>query len=499
MARITQSLFESIQKVTSGEVVEASVDKAHYCATHVEHALLGYGECISEQHAAPDEDGNIAWYTVRFPAGTHKVNTDQLRVVEGKSHMHSKKPMGEESVNEEPKMKFTNKPDGTTDISSTTGRFTAEFDGDTTKYKPVSPPDQSKLPLQNEPYGGPRTATIKFNDKVKDDEDSPKLKGKVKANNEETIKEAEGGIPKTDRHKKLAAHYGDPNRITRGDVITAAKKKAMKEGLGDDAFAELDKEVNNSRNKKTSSTAEPSAIAAPKSLEQSADDFAARARKNPSGQRLSDLNPIDRMEWEKKMKIPEAKDMSAFDWKSKVKKPESGFTAKKISTGTVYTKKYKEEKDDEDLKSPSRRATVSSAVLGKGEVKPQKKKSMKEGIVQTVINHNDFVLEVTDNPTFKDYFAAMQAIVPSMDENIQKEMVSIATEAYTEGYTDVILESMSRQAFSDILNNYRKEGYEILDEKYIVESGNPYVEYTLEKDDTIVQYVHTGVVIKDSE
>lgn len=481
MARITQSLFESIQKVTSGEVVEASVDKAHYCATHVEHALLGYGECISEQHAAPDEDGNIAWYTVRFPAGTHKVNTDQLRVVEGKSHMHSKKPMGEESVNEEPKMKFTNKPDGTTDISSTTGRFTAEFDGDTTKYKPVSPPDQSKLPLQNEPYGGPRTATIKFNDKVKDDEDSPKLKGKVKANNEETIKEAEGGIPKTDRHKKLAAHYGDPNRITRGDVITAAKKKAMKEGLGDDAFAELDKEVNNSRNKKTSSTAEPSAIAAPKSLEQSADDFAARARKNPSGQRLSDLNPIDRMEWEKKMKIPEAKDMSAFDWKSKVKKPESGFTAKKISTGTVYTKKYKEEKDDDDVKMSS------------------KKKSMKEGIVQTVINHNDFVLEVTDNPTFKDYFAAMQAIVPSMDENIQKEMVSIATEAYNEGYTDVILESMSRQAFSDTLNNYRKAGYEILDEKYIVESGNPFVEYTVEKDNTVVQYVHTGVVIKDSE
>lgn len=502
MARITQNLFESIQKVTSGEVVEASVDKAHYCATHVEHALLGYGECISEQHAAPDEDGNIAWYTVRFPAGTHKVNTDQLRVVEGKSHMHSKKPMGEESVNEEPRLKFSSKAGSTeTEISNTEpdGRIKATFDGNKpTTYEPVAAPkkDQSKLPLQNEPYGGPRTATIKFNDKVEDD-DEPKLKGKVKANNEETIKEAEGGIPKTDRHKKLAAHYGDPNRITRGDVITAAKKKAMKEGLGDDAFAELDKEVNNSRNKKTSSTAEPSAIAAPKSLEQSADDFAARARKNPSGQRLSDLNPIDRMEWEKKMKIPEAKDMSAFDWKSKVKKPESGFTAKKISTGTVYTKKYKEEKDDEDLKSPSRRAKISSAVLGKGEVKKQK--SMKEGVSQTVINHNDFVLEVTDNPTFKDYFAAMQAIVPSMDENIQKEMVSIATEAYNEGYTDVILESMSRQAFSDTLNNYRKAGYEILDEKYIVESGNPFVEYTVEKDNTVVQYVHTGVVIKDSE
>jgi len=55
MARITRNLFEAIQSVTSGEVVESSVDKAHYCATHVEHALLGYGECISEQHAEPDE------------------------------------------------------------------------------------------------------------------------------------------------------------------------------------------------------------------------------------------------------------------------------------------------------------------------------------------------------------------------------------------------------------------------------------------------------------
>ena len=27
---------------------------------------------------------------------------------------------------------------------------------------------------------------------------------------------------------KLAAMYGDPNKITRGDIITAAKKKGMK-------------------------------------------------------------------------------------------------------------------------------------------------------------------------------------------------------------------------------------------------------------------------------
>ena len=30
------------------------------------------------------------------------------------------------------------------------------------------------------------------------------------------------------KDKKLAAMYGDPNKITRGDIITAAKKKGMK-------------------------------------------------------------------------------------------------------------------------------------------------------------------------------------------------------------------------------------------------------------------------------
>lgn len=34
-----------------------------------------------------------------------------------------------------------------------------------------------------------------------------------------------GKVPTTPQQKKLAAHYGDKNRITRGDVITAAKKK----------------------------------------------------------------------------------------------------------------------------------------------------------------------------------------------------------------------------------------------------------------------------------
>ena len=62
--RISNSLFDAINRVRNGVTestvaMEGAVDKAHFCATHVEHALLGQGVCISEQHAEPDENGNI--------------------------------------------------------------------------------------------------------------------------------------------------------------------------------------------------------------------------------------------------------------------------------------------------------------------------------------------------------------------------------------------------------------------------------------------------------
>jgi hypothetical protein len=35
-------------------------------------------------------------------------------------------------------------------------------------------------------------------------------------------------MPKTPKQKKLAAMYGNKNKITRGDIIAAAKKKSGK-------------------------------------------------------------------------------------------------------------------------------------------------------------------------------------------------------------------------------------------------------------------------------
>lgn len=91
----TRALLEQMQAQPQAEAADKPVDKAHFCATHVEHALFGPGTCVSESHATPDADGNIAWYTVQFADGIRKLDTKDLRITEGKSHMHSKKPMKE--------------------------------------------------------------------------------------------------------------------------------------------------------------------------------------------------------------------------------------------------------------------------------------------------------------------------------------------------------------------------------------------------------------------
>ena len=44
---------------------------------------------------------------------------------------------------------------------------------------------------------------------------------------------SEGKLAETPREKRLAAQYGDKKRITRGDIITIAKKKSGEEPMRD--------------------------------------------------------------------------------------------------------------------------------------------------------------------------------------------------------------------------------------------------------------------------
>ena len=312
--RISNSLFDAINKVRNGVAestvaTEGAVDKAHFCATHVEHALLGKGTCISEQHAEPDENGNIAWYPVEFPSGIQRVNTSNLKIVEGKSHTHGKKMAEEEEVAEE-----------------------------------------------------------------------------------ETVEEGNDG--------NLANNAKPYDKVTRGDVITGR--------LGKDEMGGKKKKVAEARSTGTV--------------------------------------------FDKPKDNPLTKDIK------------SAFNKKQVPTGTVYTRK------------------------------PPAK--VKENVTQTIINHNDFVLEVTDNPTYGDYLKALQSMVGQTSEDVQKEIVTIATEAFKENYTDVIIESQTKKIFEGKFEEIRKSGAKVLGENYMVDSGEPYVEYTVEKDGKAIQYVHLGTIKK---
>jgi len=77
--------------------------KIHNCATHVEHAVLGKGTTVSEEHAEPDAEGSIEWYTVQFEHSTQQVLTKDLTITMSEAHMHES---SEEQVDEEEKKKI---------------------------------------------------------------------------------------------------------------------------------------------------------------------------------------------------------------------------------------------------------------------------------------------------------------------------------------------------------------------------------------------------------
>ena len=370
--RISNSLFDAINRVRNGILestvaTEGAVDKAHFCATHVEHALLGQGVCISEQHAEPDENGDIAWYSVEFPSGIQRVNTSNLKITEGKSHSHGKKMAEEEEVEQQ--------DEAMSQQASTT-----------MKHIPNASPALKKAAKDIKP------GVSGYRDRV----DMLKAGGVAQ---EGTVEEGNDG--------NLANNAKPYNKVTHGDVITGR--------LGKD-------EMGGKKKKETSEARSTGTV------------------------------------FDKPKDNPLTKDIK------------SSFNKKQISTGTVYTKKPQKDMDD------------------KG------KKIKGESVTQTIINHNDFVLEVTNNPTYGDYLKALQSMVGQSNEEIQQEIVTIATEAFNENYTDIIIESQTKKIFESKFEDIRMSGGKVLGENYMVDSGEPYVEYTVEKDGKAIQYVHLGTI-----
>ena len=91
-----KNLIESVRAMyaprTEATMMKDDGKIVHNCAKHVEHAEYGRGNCISEEHAAPDRNGNIAWYDIMFEHGLERgVPTAELTILQAESHMHANK------------------------------------------------------------------------------------------------------------------------------------------------------------------------------------------------------------------------------------------------------------------------------------------------------------------------------------------------------------------------------------------------------------------------
>ena len=128
-------------------------------------------------------------------------------------------------------------------------------------------------------------------------------------------------------------------------------------------------------------------------------------------------------------------------------------------------------------------------------LKPSGQHSMDEGISETIVKHNDFTIEITDNPTYGDFLRAVQSIVRTDEESMQQEIVAIAEEAYAENYEEVIIESFTRMEIEDKFAAHRKAGNTVSNDKFSTKNGEPYAEYVVtDKEGGRKKYIHHGTV-----
>ena len=121
------------------------------------------------------------------------------------------------------------------------------------------------------------------------------------------------------------------------------------------------------------------------------------------------------------------------------------------------------------------------------------KEEVEEAVSETIVKHNDFTIEITDNPTFGDFLKAVQSIVRTDEESMQQEIVAIAEQAFAENYEEVIIEAFTRMELEDKIAAHRKAGNTVSDDKYSTKNGQPYAEYVVtDQEGGRKKYIHHG-------
>ena len=116
---------------------------------------------------------------------------------------------------------------------------------------------------------------------------------------------------------------------------------------------------------------------------------------------------------------------------------------------------------------------------------------LEESVTETIVRHNDFSIEITDNPTFADFFKAVQSLAD--DTVTESEVIAMASEAYDANAEDILIEDFTRMEIMDKHAAHRKAGNLVSHEKFSNKEGKPYAEYVVtDKEGGRKKYIHHG-------
>ena len=88
---LEKSTIKKAHKIAKSVMKNESIEDQHYCAKHVYSDIFGEGVVLEAEHADPDDDGNIEWYTVKFDHGDEVVYTEDLDILMAEYHNNHKK------------------------------------------------------------------------------------------------------------------------------------------------------------------------------------------------------------------------------------------------------------------------------------------------------------------------------------------------------------------------------------------------------------------------
>lgn len=75
-----QAMKEDAEQVDETEVGQ------HFCAKHVLSNVFGAGVVLEGQHAEPDENGHVEWYTVKFEHGEEVIFAEDVEIMMAEYH-----------------------------------------------------------------------------------------------------------------------------------------------------------------------------------------------------------------------------------------------------------------------------------------------------------------------------------------------------------------------------------------------------------------------------